>query len=445
MHTRLRRTGTTLAVIAGAALVAVGCGEEDSSSAGSSGSTDSTTTTEQTEDAGHSGSSDAMAGMEAISSPGTDLRLTVDRLLGEHAGLALVGLNKVMAGEQDADAVITALEGNTEDLSAAIGSVYGDDAADAFQKQWEEHIGFFAAYATGVAKKDEQAKKQAKAQLAGYQESFSRFLNEATGLNAEAAAGALGMHVQQLTAALDQFGAGNYPKAYAMAREAYAHMYGTGDALSAAISKQKPDEFGMGDVSQAAADTRILLGQQLGEHAMLSTVALTKTMAGAKDAGAAVEALEGNTVDLGDTIGSVYGPEAQEAFLKEWRDHIGFFVNYAMGVVEEDEEKQEQAKAQLGGYVENSSKLLEGATGAEEGSFKPAIQEHVDQVIAAVDAAGEGDAEQAWELEREAYAHMFMTSDALTNAIVVQNPDKFGGSGASSAKGGGDHSEDMDS
>lgn len=435
-----------LAVIAGAALVAVGCGEEESGSDGTSASS-TETTTEQTEDTGDSGMSDAMSGMEAISSPGVDLRLTLDRLLGEHASLGIVGLNKVIAGEEDATAVITALEGNTEDLSAAIGSVYGDEAADAFQKMWEEHIGFFAAYATGVKEEDEQAKKQARAQLAGYQENFSKFLNEATGLDAQAAAGALGMHVEQLTTAMDQFGAGNYEQSYATERDAYAHMFGTGDALAGAISEQKPDEFGMGDVTQAAADTRIALGRLLGEHAMLASVALTKTMDGAKDAGEAVNALDANTVALGETIGSVYGPEAEKAFLEQWRAHIGFFVDYTTGVVEEDEEKQEQARAELAGYSENFDKFLAGATGAEEGSFKPALEAHVDQIIAVVDANAEGNAEEAWKLEREAYAHMYMTSDALTNAIVVQNPDKFGGSasGGSSAEGGADHSGDMDS
>ena len=49
----------------------------------------------------------------------------------------------------------------------------------------------------------------------------------------------------------------------------------------------------------------------------------------------------------------------------------------------------------------------------------------VADLAGALDAADAGDADQAWELTRDAYAHMFMTGDALVSAIVTQNPDKF--------------------
>ena len=259
MHAgRFRRAAALAAVLGSAALIAAGCGDDgDSGSSSSSGSDD--TTSESADD----GDSMEAASDSPISSPGTDLRVTLDRLLAEHASLAWLALTKTIAGEKDAAAVVTQLQGNTDDLSAAVGSVYGDDAAEAFKTQWEAHIGMFVAYATGVAKKDEAAKAAAKKDLAGYQKSFAAFLNEAAGLDAKAAEGALGMHVSQLTTAVDQFGAGQYPQSYATARTAYKHMFGTGDALAAAITEQKPDDFGTGDVSQAAADTRVLVDGQL--------------------------------------------------------------------------------------------------------------------------------------------------------------------------------------
>jgi hypothetical protein len=413
---------TTMAVLASAALVAAGCGDDDSDSTSTSAS--STKTTAAQSDS--MDTMDASAGASLISSPGVDLRYTLDRLLGEHAALALVGLNKTIAGEQDAKAVVDALGDNTDDLSAAIGSVYGDDAAESFKDQWTAHIGFFADYATGVATKDNAKKAAARKQLDGYQKSFSTFLSEAAGLDADAGAAALGMHVKQLTAAMDQFGAGKYEQSYESSREAYAHMFGTADALAAAISKQKPDDFGMGDVTQKAADTRALLGQQLGEHAFLATVALNKTMTGAKDAEQAVASLDTNTVDLGKTIGSVYGDEAEAAFLKQWRAHIGFFVDYATATVGGDEAKADQAKTDLDGYASGFDEFLSGATGADKGTFEPGLQEHVTQLIGAIDATQDGDVDEAWGLERDAYAHMYMAADAITAAIVEQNPDKFG-------------------
>ena len=409
------------AVLGSAALIAAGCGDDGDSGSSSNSGSDDTTSESASDDSTTEPASDS----SPISSPGVDLRVTLDRLLAEHAALALVALNKTIAGEKDAGAVVTALQGNTDDLSAAIGSVYGDDAAEAFKTQWEAHIGMFVEYATGVAKKDNAMKAKAKKDLAGYQASFAKFLNTAAGLDAKAAEGALGMHVMQLTTSLDQFGAKQYDASYASAREAYAHMYGTGDALSAAISKQKPEDFGTGTVAAGTADTRVLVDQQLAEHAFLAAVALTKTMSGAKDAGAAVKALDGNSNDLAKTIGSVYGADAQQAFDTQWKAHIGMFVDYATGLATDDDELKQKGADDLAGYSESFGKFLATATDGDAGAFSDALDAHVAQLTGALDAADEGDADEAWSLVREAYAHMFMTSDALTTAIVTQNPDKF--------------------
>ena len=53
-------------------------------------------------------------------------------------------------------------------------------------------------------------------------------------------------HVNQLITALDTYADGDYPKAYEQIREAYHHMFMTGDALSGAITAQKPDTFTLG-------------------------------------------------------------------------------------------------------------------------------------------------------------------------------------------------------
>jgi hypothetical protein len=154
-------------------------------------------------------------------------------------------------------------------------------------------------------------------------------------------------------------------------------------------------------------------------------VALTKTMGGAKDAGAAVKALDANTVDLSTTIGSVYGTDAQAAFLGQWRAHIGMFVDYATGLATDDDDLKQKGADALDGYSEGFSKFLATATDSDQAAFKSALEEHVSQLTGALDAADAGDANEAWSLEREAYAHMFGTGDALVSAIVTQNPDKF--------------------
>lgn len=218
-----------LLVLALAALGATGCMSDDDDSAGAG---PGTTTMEMTE-------------AVSIEGAAVDLRVTLDRLLGEHAMLAAFAMQKGFAGEKDFEAIAGALEANTVDLGAAIGSVYGDEAEQAFLEQWREHIGFFVDLTVATAKKDDAGRKAALDKLAGYRASFASFLDKATdgNLPAKGAADALQAHVDQLTGALDQYAAGDYPKAYATLREAYAHMYMTADAITGGIVAQSPDEY----------------------------------------------------------------------------------------------------------------------------------------------------------------------------------------------------------
>jgi len=47
----------------------------------------------------------------------------------------------------------------------------------------------------------------------------------------------------QLIDALDTYAAGDYEAEYAQVREAYHHMFMTGDALAGAIVAQSPEKF----------------------------------------------------------------------------------------------------------------------------------------------------------------------------------------------------------
>ncbi len=184
-----------------------------------------------------------------LSSPAADLRVTLNRLLAQHAGLAIEAMRQgVDTGDlEDPEftAAAGALAGNTDDLTAAIESVYGADAADAFRTQWEAHIGFFVDYTVAVAEDDAEGQEAALAELAQYQEDFAAFLDSATDGNAPAGpvAEALQAHVDQLVAALDSYAAGDFEAAYAAEREASAHMFMTGQVLAAAIAGQFPDQF----------------------------------------------------------------------------------------------------------------------------------------------------------------------------------------------------------
>ena len=239
---------------------------------------------------------------------------------------------------------------------------------------------------------------------------------------------AIESHVNQLKGQIDAYAARDYPAAYENVREAYHHMFMTGDALAGGIAAQQPDMFSAGGVTASASDLRVGLGRLLGEHAILAMTATQKGFSGAKDFDAIAKSLDANSVDLADAIGSVYGEEARTTFLDGdllWRDHIGFFVDYTVGLAEKDTAAQEKAVGNLMGYVEAFSSFLADATGAPQADLRSAIESHVMQLKGQIDAYAAGEYTTAYEAFREAYRHMYMMGDTLAAAIVAQSPEKF--------------------
>ncbi len=196
----LRRTLLLCAALF-AVVALAGCGGDDDSAA------------TKTETAGEA--------IVSAKSPAADLRLTLDRLLGEHAMLAMFATQKGLKGEKDFAATGAALDQNSVELADAIGSVYGDEARAEFldgPSKWRDHIKFFVNYTTALAKKDKAGQDKAVSDLTGYIESFSAFLATATGLPKPAMRESITMHVNQLKGQIDAYAAGDYTQAYRQLR-----------------------------------------------------------------------------------------------------------------------------------------------------------------------------------------------------------------------------------
>jgi hypothetical protein len=187
----------------------------------------------------------AMADAHATSAA-ADLRVTLTSLLGEHALLAVAATQKGLDGADDFEAAAAALDANSVELAEAIGTVYGDEAAEQFldgPSLWRDHIRFFVDYTVALAGKDKAGQQEAVDNLTGYTGAFSGFLAQATSLPQEALQEGLATHVMQLKGALDAYAAGDYEESYSLVRDAYAHMLATGNALADAIVAQNPDMF----------------------------------------------------------------------------------------------------------------------------------------------------------------------------------------------------------
>ena len=172
----------------------------------------------------------------------SDLRSTLGRMLGEHAALAMNATNLGVTGSKSFPAAAKALDRNSVELSKAIGALYGPAAGKKFLDgpfQWRAHIGFFVDYTVALAKKDKAGQATAVKNLTTYTKMHGAFLAGATGLPKLAVQNDLLGHVLELKNQLDAYAAGNYTKAANLYRDAYAHMFMTGDLLAGAIAKQK--------------------------------------------------------------------------------------------------------------------------------------------------------------------------------------------------------------
>ena len=176
-----------------------------------------------------------------------------------------------------------------------------------------------------------------------------------------------------------------------------------------------------------AAALRTKLNLLLQEHVFLAAAA-TDAALGGRDAEfkAAAAALDENSVALAKANGSVYGPNAEKAFLPLWRRHIGFFVDYSTGVATKDKAKQEKAVNDLLAYTKEFGAFLHSASPSlPADAVAELVKEHVLTLKAVVDDQAAKDYSKAYTDLLKAAAHMQMIADAHAEAIVKQFPEKF--------------------
>ncbi|WP_181350268.1 copper amine oxidase [Thalassobacillus sp. CUG 92003] len=367
--------------------------------------------------------------MPTVETEAVELRASLDKLFSEHAYLAVETMRKSAEGASDFEASANALSANTNELSQAVASVYGDEAGEKFKTMWSEHIGYFVDYVKATGNENEEAKKLALDELDQYRQDFSKFMAGATDdrLKSDELAEGLQMHVNQLISAFDSYVAGDYEQAYAKEREAIDHMYGVSKGLSSAVVDQFPDKFNNTKAVTPAADLRSNLNHLLSEHTGLASMAMQNGLDESEDFDASVQALSNNTDDLTAAISSIYGEEAGQEFNKIWTGHIEDFVAYVEGTAAEDEAKQEEAMKALEDYRDNFAMFLEEATGGElqADALAPSLQQHADYLFNTFDQYAAEDYEMTYQTLRESYAHMFAASKALSSGFVAQNPDKF--------------------
>ncbi|WNS80651.1 copper amine oxidase [Domibacillus sp. DTU_2020_1001157_1_SI_ALB_TIR_016] len=373
----------------------------------------------------------AAAASQSTATPAAELRITLDTALTEHAFLAVEAMRKGADGAKDFDQTAAALMANSDDIAAAVSSVYGDEAGKQFLDIWNSHINYLVDYVKATGAGDAAAKQAALDKLEEYKKEQAAFFATATEdrLPESALVEGLSMHLNQLVGAFDAYTAGDFETAYTHEREAIHHMSMFAETLSVVIAGQFPDKFKNSNPDTPAIDLRSQLNSVFTEHAGLAAMAMQDGADGAKSFEQAAAALTANADDLSAAVASVYGEEAGAQFSKIWNSHIGYFVDYVKATGTKDAKAQEAAKADLDEYIKEQAAFLDTATQGRvpAADLEEGLTMHVDQLLRAFDSYVAGDYETAYSSIREAYAHMSMPAAGLSAAIVDQFPDKFSG------------------
>jgi hypothetical protein len=360
--------------------------------------------------------------------PAAGLRVALNALLSEHVYLAAAATNAALAGRQpEFQAAAAALDANSVDVARAIGSVYGPDAEKAFLPLWRKHIGMVVDYTVGAATGDRAKQDRAVTDLVGYTQDFGAFLASANPhLPKAVVADLVKHHVLTLKDVIDAQATRDQDRAFKALRTGAGHMQMIADPLAGAIVKQFPDKVA-GAPDAPAASLRTALTLALREHVYLASAA-TSTALGGRDAEfkAAAGALDANSIAISKAIGSVYGADAEKAFLPLWRKHIGMVVDYTVGAATNDRAKQDRAVNELIGYTQDFGAFLAAANpNLPKSVVADLVKHHVVTLKDVIDAQVTKDQSRAFTALRTGAGHMQMIADPLAEAIVTQFPDRF--------------------
>jgi len=411
--------------VAALALAATACGSSGGGTASTAGS-NSTPSASSSPSSPMSGMPVAAGGL--TNTAAAQLYAGLDQLLREHVDLtANVVQTAITKGPSSANTkqALAALDQNTQSLGAAFGSVYGAAAQKEFLKQWRAHIGYFVNYTLGVAGHNHKMVAKAQKDLAGYVSQFSVFVSGATKLPKAAVAADLKDHVSTLETAINAIVA-KKPNAGLKLEMAAMHMDGTAQVLAKGIVSSKGIS---GNVTGAGSSLRAALTGMLVQH-VAATGFVVQTAVAAKgnlknpEVKGAIAALSDNTNQLGAAIGSVYGAAAQKEFLKQWRAHIGFFVNYTLADATGNAKMKAKAKKDLAGYISHFSTFLAGATKLPAPALATDLQGHVSTLETAIDLIVAGSPRSSAALLM-AENHMAGTGAVLAKGIVSSMPAKF--------------------
>jgi len=233
----MEKSGTSAIIVSAVVALLVGGGV--GYVAGNSSSDDEMTNNSTSQQA-----STANVENESTTSSAASLRVGLNNALQEHVNLAGVTLRNVYLEAPDTDAAVAALDVNSVEVSALVGSVYGEEAEESFLDLWRQHITFFANYTVAARDNDQAGMDQAKEDLAGYGQAASGFFASANpNLPADAVKPLLEEYRDLVLAVIDTLDSGDLDGTYVALTAAADQVKDIADALAGGIEAQFPEMF----------------------------------------------------------------------------------------------------------------------------------------------------------------------------------------------------------
>jgi hypothetical protein len=381
------------------------------------------------------------AAVAAAAAPGTssagDLVIQLEARLGQHSVLTADLMRSRIRGDDDfVQAANAALGKNTDAMSSVIGQMFGDATAKKFAPLWSQHIVALFAYAGALADQDSVALADARKKLTAYEFDLGDFFAGASQgrLPKAAADAAVKMHIAHLTEQADAYAKRDYDTADKLYQESYGHTYDLGLTLANALLPAKDRAA----LQQPMWRLRSQLGKLLTDHAVLIEDVTRAAVTNTPDFKAAGDQINGNTKDLGTAVNVLFGSAAAKQFTSLWAEHVDALVLYSSGVGTKDTAKQNAAKAKLGGFEGQMSKLLSGAAGNKvpPSAMGAALRMHDQMLMQHADAYGAKDYTSAHNIGYDTYNHMIDLAQTLANAFGESVAAKLPKGGAQTGYGG---------
>lgn len=188
------------------------------------------------------------ADVAVLQQPIWRLRSQLGELLAEHAVLIEDTTRAAASNTPDFTAAGDEMNANTQDISAAIGTLFSASAGKQFQGMWASHVDALVSYGAATAAKDQARQDTAKGRLATFEKQMSAFLGTATNhkLTDAQFAAALRDHDQMLMQHADAYAVKDYVKAHDIGYETYNHMFDLARTLADAFGESVAEKLPVG-------------------------------------------------------------------------------------------------------------------------------------------------------------------------------------------------------